>query len=147
MGGRIREFDASSATVELAAALIGCEPERIAKTLAFEAGRPLLVVAAGDARIDNRKFRERFGIKPKMMSGERIAELVGFEPGAVAPFGFNPGVDIYLDESLARFEVVYPSGGDAASVVELTLDELQTLSGATTWVDVSRLPGDSPASA
>ncbi len=140
LADRIQEFDTSSATVELAAALLGCEPERIAKTLAFEADPPVLVVAAGDARVDNRKFRDRFGVKARMISGDRIGELVGFEPGGVCPFAVNNGVPVYLDESLRRFEVVFPSGGNAASVVKLTLAELELASGAEGWVDVTKLP-------
>lgn len=137
---RIYEFDTSSATVDLAAAALGCEPQRIAKTLAFEAEAPILVVAAGDARVDNRKFRDQFGIKPRMISGDKIAGLVGYPAGGVCPFGVNEGVRIYLDESLSRFDVVFPAAGNAASAVRLTLAELELASSADGWVDVSRLP-------
>ena len=126
MEERVLEFDTSSATVELAAAAVGCEPARIAKTLSFHVGdRVALVVAAGDARIDNPKFKAQFGCKAKMLAADEAEPLIGHGVGGVCPFAVNDGVDVYLDESLRRFDVVYPAAGNAASAVRLTPDELQ----------------------
>lgn len=137
--GRIREFDQSSATVELAAAAVGTEPARIAKTLSFMVGEtPTLVVLAGDARVNNQAFKATFHAKAKMLSAEQAAELVGHAVGGVCPFGVNDGVEVWLDESLRRFETVWPAAGSSNSAVELTLDELERLSGARGWVDVGR---------
>ena len=139
--GRVLEFDESSATVELAAHALGVEPERIAKTLSFKSGDgALLVVAAGDARVDNRKFKERFGMKAKMLTADEALTLVGHPVGGVCPFGINDGVPVYLDESLRRFETVFPAVGSGNSAIELTLDELYTFSKAAGWVDVCKLP-------
>ena len=139
MGGRVVELDASSATVELAAAAIGCEPERIAKTLSFLVkGVPTLVVMAGDGRIDNQKFKARFHAKPKMLKAEEAAELVGHPVGGVCPFAVNDGVEVYLDESLRRFETVWPAAGSLNSAIELTLAELEEHSHALAWVDVCK---------
>ena len=139
MGGRVVEFDASSATVELAAAAIGCEPERIAKTLSFLVkGVPTLVVMAGDGRIDNQKFKARFHAKPKMLKAEEAAGLVGHPVGGVCPFAVNDGVEVYLDESLRRFETVWPAAGSPNSAIELTLAELEEHSHALAWVDVCK---------
>lgn len=137
--GRIREFDASSATVELAAAAVGTEPERIAKTLSFMVGEtPTLIVLAGDARINNQAFKAAFHTKPKMLSPEQAEQLVGHAVGGVCPFGVEPGVEVFLDESLKRFETVWPAAGSSNSAIELTLDELERFSGARGWVDVGR---------
>ena len=138
---RVREFDVSSATVELAALALGCEGKRIAKTLSFmgPAG-PLLVVAAGDARIDNPKFKAQFGLKAKMLTPDEVLELVGHPVGGVCPFGINEGVDVYLDESLRRFTTVFPAVGSGSSAIELDLDELWKYSNALEWVDVCKLP-------
>ena len=139
--GRILEFDESSATVELAARAVGVEPARIAKTLSFKAGDScLLVVAAGDARVDNRKFKDRFGMKAKMLTAGEVLTLVGHPVGGVCPFGINDGVPVYLDESLRRFETVFPAVGSGNSAIGLTLDELYTFSKASDWVDVCKLP-------
>ena len=139
--GRILEFDVSSATVELAAHALGVEPARIAKTLSFKAGDgAVLVVAAGDARVDNRKFKDRFGMKAKMLTADEVLALVGHPVGGVCPFGVNDGVPVYLDESLRRFETVFPAVGSGNSAIELTLDELYTFSKAADWVDVCKLP-------
>lgn len=139
--GRVLEFDESSATVELAAHALGVEPERIAKTLSFKSGDgALLVVAAGDARVDNRKFKERFGMKAKMLTADEALTLVGHPVGGVCPFGINGGVPVYLDESLRRFETVFPAVGSGNSAIELTLDELYTFSKAAGWADVCKLP-------
>ena len=142
---RIREFPVSSATVELAAKALNCAPERIAKSLALRllgaAGEGvLLVVAAGDARLDNAKYKARFGCKPKMLGHEEAAEEVGHAVGGVCPFGVNPGVEVWLDESLRRFETVFPAVGSSNSAIELTLPELEALSCARGWVDVCKLP-------
>ncbi|MGN0773296.1 MAG: YbaK/EbsC family protein [Candidatus Ventricola sp.] len=136
---RIRELSVSSATVALAAQALGCEPARIAKTLSFENGEgAILILAAGDARIDNAKFKHRFGMKAHMLSAERVEPLIGHGVGGVCPFGVNEGVPVYLDESLRRFDIVYPAAGTAASAVTLTLPELERASEADGWVDVTK---------
>ena len=136
---RIRELTVSSATVALAAEALGCEPARIAKTLSFENGEgAILILAAGDARIDNAKFKHRFGIKAHMLSAERVEPLIGHGVGGVCPFGVNEGIPVYLDESLRRFDTVYPAAGTAASAVMLTLPELERASEADGWVDVTK---------
>ena len=136
---RIRELTVSSATVALAAAALGCEPARIAKTLSFENGEgAILVIAAGDARIDNAKFKHRFGMKAHMLSAERVEPLIGHGVGGVCPFGIHEGIPVYLDESLKRFDIVYPAAGTAASAVMLTLSELERASEADGWVDVTK---------
>lgn len=133
---RIREFTVSSATVELAAVAVGVEAARIAKTLSFRDGEGcMLVVTAGDARVDNRKFRERFGFKARMLSHEEAVALTGHAVGGVCPFALPEGVKVYLDASLRRFETVFPAVGSASSAVELTCEELALCSGGT-WVDV-----------
>ena len=136
---RIRELTVSSATVALAAEALGCEPARIAKTLSFENGEgAILVIAAGDARIDNAKFKHRFGMKAHMLSAERVEPLIGHGVGGVCPFGIHEGIPVYLDESLKRFDIVYPAAGTAASAVMLTLSELERASEADGWVDVTK---------
>ena len=138
---RIMEFEQSSATVELAAQVVGCEPARIAKTLSFHVGeRVALVLFAGDARIDNRKFKDRFHTKAKMLAADEAEELIGHGVGGVCPFGVNDCCDVYLDESLRRFDVVYPAAGTSASAVRLSLQELEDACMPCTWVDVSKLP-------
>lgn len=136
----IMEFEQSSATVELAARAVGCEPARIAKTLSFHVdGRVALILFAGDARIDNQKFKLRFHAKAKMLRAEEAEELIGYGVGGVCPFGVNEGCDIYLDDSLKRFDTVYPAAGNAASAVRLTLEELERACDPCEWVDVSKL--------
>ena len=136
---RIRELTVSSATVALAAEALGCEPARIAKTLSFENGEgAILILAAGDARIDNAKFKHRFGMKARMLSAERVEPLIGHGVGGVCPFGVNEGIPVYLDESLKRFDIVYPAAGTTASAVMLTLSELERASEADGWVDVTK---------
>ena len=136
---RIKEFTVSSATVALAAQALGCEPERIAKSLSFEKGDgAILVLAAGDARIDNAKFKAQFGMKPKMLAAEKVEPLIGHGIGGVCPFGVNPGVPVYLDESLKRFDYVYPAAGTSASAVYLTIPELERASECVGWVDVTK---------
>lgn len=136
---RIQEFEVSSATVELAAAALHCEPQRIAKTLSFMVeGHGILVVAAGDARIDNPKYKAQFGTKAKMLSPEEVETLVGHAVGGVCPFAVNDGVEIYLDASLKRFETVFPACGSGNSAIELTIRELEEYSGYAGWVDVCK---------
>ena len=140
MDGRVPEFDTSSATVELAAAAVGCEPARIAKMLSFHVGdRVALVVAAGDARIDNPKFKAQFGCKAKMLAADEAEPQIGHGVGGVCPFALNEGVDVFLDESLRRFDTVYPAAGNAASAVRLTPDELERCAAPCTWVDVCKV--------
>lgn len=136
---RIRELTVSSATVALAAEALCCEPARIAKTLSFENGEgAILILAAGDARIDNAKFKHRFGMKARMLSADKVEPLIGHGVGGVCPFGVNEGIPVYLDESLRRFDTVYPAAGTAASAVMLTLPELERASEADGWVDVTK---------
>ena len=139
LADKIREFDVSSATVELAAAAVGVEPARIAKTLSFMVGEtPTLVLFAGDARVNNQAFKATFHTKAKMLSAEQAAELVGHAVGGVCPFGVNPGVEVFLDESLRRFDTVWPAAGSSNSAIELTCEELERISGARGWVDVGK---------
>ena len=141
MADRVLQFDVSSATVELAAAAIGCAPQRIAKSLTFlTANGPVMIVCAGDAKIANPKYKAQFGEKAKMLSREEVSALIGHEVGGVCPFGINDGVSVYLDDSLKRFDVVYPACGNASSAVRLTPAELEELSNAAGWVDVCAIP-------
>lgn len=136
---RIIEFSQSSATVELAAEANHCEPARIAKTLSFAlADGCILIVAAGDAKIDNGKYKARFGAKAKMLAPQEVLERVGHAVGGVCPFALKPGVTVYLDESLRRFDEVFPAAGNAASAVRLTPEELAQASNAKEWVDVCK---------
>lgn len=137
----ITEFDTSSATVELAAQAVGCEPARIAKTLSFAVDdRVALVVCAGDARVANPKFKEQFRTKPKMLKAEEAEERIGHAVGGVCPFGVNDDCDVYLDETLRRFATVFPACGSSNSAIELTPDDLEQLTPGSTWVDVCKLP-------
>lgn len=139
MQDRIQEFDVSSATVELAAQALNVEGARIAKTLSYLVdGAAILVVAAGDIRVDNRKFKDAFHTKAKMLTADQAAEMIGHAVGGVCPFGVNEGVKVYLDESLKRFETVFPAAGSSNSAIELTIPELEELSGYTAWVDVAK---------
>ena len=139
--GDILEFDVSSATVELAAQAVGCAPERIAKTLSFSVGdRVALVVCAGDVRVANPRFKERFGCKAKMLSADEVEERIGHAVGGVCPFGVKDGCDVYFDESLRRFDVIYPACGSSNSAIALTPDELARIVPAGVWVDVCKLP-------
>ena len=136
---RIREFEVSSATVALAAQALGCEPARIAKTLSFAHGDgAILVVAAGDARIDNGKFKARFAMKAHMLAHDDVERLVGHAVGGVCPFGVKDGVPVYLDESLRRYDVIYPAAGNDHSGVRLTVEELYRASEAQGFVDVTK---------
>ena len=136
---RIRELDHSSATVDLAAEALGVEPARIAKTLSFMLHEtPILIVTAGDAKIDNHKYKSFFGVKAKMLTPEEAKTLIGHAVGGVCPFGVPENVKIYLDRSLNRFETVFPACGSSNSAIELTIPELEELSAMTEWVDVCK---------
>ena len=140
LDGKIHEFQESSATVELAAQAVGVIPARIAKTLSFKAGEDcILICAAGDAKIDNKKFKECFHTKAKMLTPEEVVSYTGHAIGGVCPFALeDPKVKVYLDVSMKRFEVVYPAAGSASSAVELTLPELEKASGSAGWIDVCK---------
>lgn len=136
---RIIEFDVSSATVDLAAAALGCEGKRIAKTLSFTTGdNAILIVAAGDAKIDNAKYKAFFHVKAKMLTPDEAVSLIGHAVGGVCPFAVNDGVKIYLDESLKRFETVFPAAGSSNSAIELTIAELEKYSSYEEWIDVCK---------
>ena len=136
---KIQEFDVSSATVDLAAQALYCEPERIAKTLSFKVDdRCVLIVAAGDAKIDNAKFKGLFRTKAKMLASDEVIEFVGHEIGGVCPFGVNESVRVYLDISIRRFSTVFPACGSSNSAIELTPDELEEYSKSLEWVDVCK---------
>lgn len=138
---RIRLFETSSATVALAAEALGTKEERIAKTLSFMTPEgPVLIVAAGDAKIDNKKFKARFLTKARMIPCEDVESVIGHGVGGVCPFGVNVGVSVYLDRSLMRFDVVYPAAGTSASAVELKVEELEAASRSVGWVDVTVIP-------
>ena len=141
MEGRILESAQSSATVALAAQAFGTEEQRIAKTLSFLLGdKAILVVAAGDAKVNNQKFRAQFGAKAKMLTPAQVHDMVGHDVGGVCPFAIHDGVDVFLDETLRRFTTVFPACGSSNSAIELTLQELETYSGSKAWVDVCKLP-------
>ena len=140
MEDRILEFDVSSATVELAAQALHCEGARIAKTLSFHVGdQAILIVTAGDTKIDNAKYKATFGTKAKMLSFEEVEPLIGHGVGGVCPFGIKEGVKVYLDESMKRFQTVFPACGSANSAIELTIPEMEQYSGYEKWVDVCKL--------
>ena len=140
MEERIREFTVSSATVALAAEALHCEPQRIAKTLSFLVHEsPVLIVTAGDVKIDNSKYKKQFGSKAKMLSPEQVTEMIGHAIGGVCPFAVNEGVKVYLDESLKRFETVFPACGSSNSAIELTIPEMEKYAGEEGWVDVCKL--------
>ena len=139
MGNRILEFDTSSATVELAAQSIGCEPKQIAKTLSFLVNdNPILIVMAGDAKIDNSKFKSVFLTKAKMVSFDDVESLIGHKVGGVCPFAVNDSVKTYLDESLKRFSTVFPACGSSNSAIELDIKELEKYSNYLKWIDVCK---------
>lgn len=140
MENRIKEFSVSSATVELAADALECEPCRIAKTLSFMVGsKPILIVAAGDAKIDNRKYKAQFGTKAKMLKPDDTVSLIGHPVGGVCPFAVNEGVTVYLDISLKRFDTVFPACGSSNSAIELTIEELEKYSSYLSWIDVCKV--------
>ena len=139
MEHRVREFEVSSATVELAAAALGCEGCRIAKSLSFMVdGKAVLIVAAGDAKVDNGRYKAQFGTKAKMLTPDEAIELLGHAVGGVCPFALNEGVTVYLDESLKRFPTVFPACGSSNSAIELTIPELEQYSGYVAWIDVCK---------
>ena len=136
---RIQEFDASSATVALAAKAVNCEESRIAKTLSFHVGdKVILVVTAGDVKIDNPKYKAQFGAKAKMLSFDEAESLIGHAVGGVCPFAVNEGVETYLDVSLQRFDTVFPACGSSNSAIEVSINELEKYSGSVSWIDVCK---------
>ena len=139
MEDRILEFPVSSATVELAAQALNCEPCRIVKTLSFNVnGAAILICAAGDTKVDNAKYKARFGVKAKMLSHDEAASLIGHAVGGVCPFAVNEGVQVYLDESIKRFDMVYPAAGSGNSAIGLTIPEMEKYSNFADWVDVCK---------
>ena len=139
MEDRILEFDVSSATVELAAQALHCEPKRIAKTLSFKVGEDaILIVAAGDAKVDNSKYKGLFHTKAKMLTPEQAVEMTGHAVGGVCPFANPEGVETYLDVSLQRFDTVFPAAGSSNSAIELTCKELEEYSHSRGWIDVCK---------
>lgn len=139
MKDRVLEFQVSSATVELAAQALNCEPKRIAKSLSFMAKEgAMLIVAAGDAKINNAKYKAKFGVKAKMLAPDEVETLIGHGVGGVCPFGIKDGVPVYLDESLKRFQTVFPACGSSNSAIELTIPELEKYSNFAAWVDVCK---------
>lgn len=137
-GDRVKEFEVSSATVELAAVAVGTEPARIAKSLTFLVDdRAVMILCAGDAKVNNGKFKEFFHTKARMLSYDQVHEMIGHDVGGVCPFGINEGVDVYLDESLKRFDIVYPACGSDNSAVKLSVAELEEVSGYKDWIDVT----------
>lgn len=140
MEERIQEFEVSSATVTLAAQALGCDEARIAKTLSFHVGdKVVLIVAAGDTKIDNSKYKAQFNTKAKMLAFEEAESLIGHAVGGVCPFAVNDGVEVYLDESLKRFDTVFPACGSANSAIELSIDELEKYSDCIAWIDVCKI--------
>lgn len=132
-------LEASTATVAEAADALGVEPGMIAKTMSFlQDDQPVLILTEGTARVENRKYKDTFHIKAKMIPFEEVEQWIGHAPGGVCPFGINDGVKVYLDESLRRFETVYPAAGDDHSAVRLTIPELEEVAGAVGWVDVCK---------
>lgn len=139
MDQQILEFNVSSATVELAAEALHCEGKRIAKTMSFLVGdQPILIVTAGDTKIDNAKYRHFFEVKAKMIPGDEVENIIGHAIGGVCPFAVNKNVKIYLDISLKRFETVYPAAGSSNSAIALTIPELEKYSNFLQWVDVCK---------
>jgi len=139
MDSKIIEFEVSSATVDLAATALDCEPERIAKTLSFMVnGQAVLVVAAGDAKVDNKKFKEYFKTKAKMLSPDEAMDMVGHAIGGVCPFAIKNDVSVYLDISLKRFDTIYPACGSSNSAIELTIEQLEKYSSYSEWIDVCK---------
>jgi len=136
---KVQELEESSATVELAALALGTEPGRIAKTLSFMVNEnPILIVTAGDVKIDNAKYKKYFGAKAKMLTPDEAVTLIGHAVGGVCPFAVNEGVAVYLDESLKKYETVYPACGSGNSAIELTIPELEKYSLCKEWIDVCK---------
>lgn len=143
LDNEVLEFDASSATVELAARAVGCEPGMIAKTMSFfVGGEVILIVMAGDARLDNRKYKNRFHTKALMVHRDEVESMTGHPVGGVCPFDVLDGVDVYLDESLKRYDFVYPAAGSANSAVRMTLEQLDVASHCRDWIDVTKVAGE-----
>ena len=143
LADRIIEFTVSSATVSLAAEALGTEEARIAKSLSFLTPEgPILVIAAGDAKVNNKKYKEYFGAKAKMIPAEEVEHIIGHGVGGVCPFGINEGVRVYLDESLFRFDAVYPAAGTSASAVRLSIEELERASGSLARIDVTTVSNE-----
>ena len=146
LDGKVLELPESSATVELAALALGTEEARIAKTLSFDVkGRTILVVTAGDCKIDNRKYRAEFGCKASMLRRDEVEERTGFAPGGVCPFASKEGVEVFLDSSLKRFATVFPACGSGNSAIELVPDELARIVPGSRWVDVCAILPPAPA--
>lgn len=140
LDNKIRELEVSSATVKDAASAIGVEEGKIAKTISFKINdKAILIVCAGDTKIDNSKYKAEFGIKAKMLSFDEVEDLIGHAVGGVCPFGINDGIDVYLDNSLKRFNIVYPACGSSNSMVELTIEELEKTSNYIKWIDVCKI--------
>lgn len=136
---RILEPEQSSATVELAAQAVGCEPARIAKTLSFHVGEQVvLILMAGDAKVDNHKYKEQFGCKARMLGFDEAEELTGHAPGGICPFGIKDGIDVYLDISMKRFDTVFPAAGSSNSAIEMNMEELEKYSAGKGWIDVCK---------
>lgn len=139
MEDKVTEFEQSSATVDLAAVAVGCEPDRIAKTLSFIVdGQPVLIVASGMSKVDNHKYKEQFKTKAKMIEFDKVEGLIGHAPGGVCPFGVNDGVVTYLDVSLKKYDTVFPAAGSSNSAIELSIGDLERVSGMKEWIDVCR---------
>ena len=136
---RILEFPVSSATVELAAQALNCEPGRIAKSLTFMVGNhPIMIVCAGDRKIDNAKYKAKFGVKAKMLNPDEVYKLIGYNIGGVCPFALEENVKVYLDNSLKRFRTVFPACGNSNSAIELTIKELEKYSNSIEWIDLAK---------
>lgn len=136
---KIQEFDTSSATVELAAQALSCQAKRIAKTLSFKIeDKAILIVVAGDAKVDNSKFKAQFNTKAKMLNPKEVEDIIGHSVGGVCPFGINDNIDVYLDISLKRFQTVFPACGSSNSAIELNIDELEKYSNSNLWIDVCK---------
>ena len=139
MENQVQEFEVSSTTVELAAAALHCEPERIAKTMSFLVhDEPILIVTAGDVKVDNSKFKGMFHTKAKMIPAPQVEELIGHAVGGVCPFGIKENVTVYLDESLKRFTTVFPACGSSNSAIELNIEQMEAYSNYKEWVDVCK---------
>lgn len=139
LNNKIIEFDSSSATVELAAKLLNCEQGRIAKTMSFLVNdKPILIVLAGDIKIDNSKYKSEFHTKAKMIPFDDVEKIIGHAAGGVCPFGINEGISVYLDKSLKKYETVFPACGSSNSAIELTIKELEETSKYLKWVDVGK---------
>ena len=143
LDNKIMEFDVSSATVKEAAIALNCKEQEIAKTLSFIVNdRPVLVVTAGDSKVDNSKFKTKFNVKAKMIPFDDVERLVGYAVGGVCPFGVNEDVDVFLDESLKRFDTVYPACGSSNSAIKLSIEELEKASNYKEWIDVCKIVSD-----